>query len=74
MFYKALEKCPYICFPGDGEWCTWIPDGPCDKDCGGGKLWKTRKCECPAPMNGGKDCEGRNRKFWPCNDHPCPSK
>lgn len=48
----------------DGGWSGF---GACSKVCGGGI--QTRLCTNPAPVNGGKDCEGSASKA--CNAQPC---
>jgi len=40
----------------DGGWGHWSPYGACSVDCGGGLRNRTRCCDNPWPMNGGKDC------------------
>lgn len=39
-----------------GGWGHWSPYGACSVDCGGGLRNRTRCCDNPWPMNGGKDC------------------
>lgn len=54
--------------PVDGG---WTPFGECSTTCEEGK--KTRKCENPAPANGGKDCVGSPNES--CNKRiACPKK
>ena len=71
---SMLLKSVNAWFSEDGGWCPWKPEGTCSKTCGGGIIWKRRKCECPAPGNGGKPCPGPQSKYWPCNEDPCPRK
>ena len=40
----------------DGGWGHWSPYGACSVDCGGGLRNRTRCCDNPWPMNGGRDC------------------
>ena len=47
--------------PLDGEWGAWTPWTQCPQKCGipgGTVLKRTRLCNRPPPMNGGKQCVG----------------
>ncbi len=57
----------------DGGWSGWITLKSCSLTCGGGLLSRTRYCESPAPMNGGKDCVGHFQESVECNPQPCPT-
>ncbi|XP_078361829.1 uncharacterized protein LOC144646163 isoform X3 [Oculina patagonica] len=58
--------------PVNGGWSKWSKWSPCNKSCRGGKKIKSRKCDNPAPANGGKKCKGRKTKAKKCNKKiPC---
>ena len=60
-----------IC-PVDGKLSDWSAFSACDKPCGGGKRFRTRQCNNPPPVFGGKPCEGQTREEQECNSHVCP--
>lgn len=60
-----------IC-PVDGRFSEWSAFTKCDKTCGGGKRVRTRDCNDPPPVFGGKNCEGETRQEEVCNVEPCP--
>nr|QNH72418.1 toxin candidate TRINITY_DN34308_c0_g1_i1 [Pachycerianthus maua] len=51
----TTAECP---IPRDGHWSRWSKWGDCSVTCNDGKRERTRKCDDPAPMHGGKDCIG----------------
>ena len=55
----------------DGNWGPWSTFGGCSKTCGGGMKYRKRKCDNPAPANGGMDCQGSSNEAQHCNVHPC---
>jgi len=57
--------------PVNGGWGKFGPWGECSVSCGGGTKMKTRKCDSPAPSNGGKDCKGKSVKTKRCNKKIC---
>ncbi|KAL9980069.1 hypothetical protein ACROYT_G008610 [Oculina patagonica] len=58
--------------PVNGGWSKWSNWSACSKLCRGGKKIKSRKCDNPAPANGGKKCKGRKTKAKKCNKKiPC---
>ncbi|XP_013387914.1 SCO-spondin [Lingula anatina] len=59
--------------PVDGGWSEWTDWMCCSKTCGGGETVRQRFCNSPAPLNGGKDCEGPCFEIKPCNTHECPA-
>ena len=45
---------------------------PCNTSCGGGVMMKVRSCTNPRPQGkDGKDCEGIDKQYFPCNEKPC---
>ncbi|XP_041369628.1 A disintegrin and metalloproteinase with thrombospondin motifs 16-like [Gigantopelta aegis] len=58
----------------DGGWSNWDAEWSlCSRSCGGGVRTKTRKCNSPKPLFGGKPCEGFEAKAELCNMQPCAS-
>ena len=55
-----------------GGWSEWTMSGTCSASCGNGTQKYTRKCDNPAPENGGDDCKGDSTKTEPCNAGACP--
>lgn len=60
-----------IC-PIDGKFSEWSSFSACDRSCGGGKQFRTRRCNNPPAVFEGKPCEGPSRQEQPCNTHECP--
>ena len=55
--------------PVDGNWGSWGSWSSCASDC---KKTKTRSCNNPAPVNGGKTCSGSNQSKMTCEGGDCP--
>lgn len=47
----------------DGRWGCWSEWSPCDASF---KTRRTRECNNPSPMNGGKPCEGQQEEEEDC--------
>ncbi|KAJ7382182.1 hypothetical protein OS493_036615 [Desmophyllum pertusum] len=60
-----------IC-PIDGKFGEWSGFAACDKPCGGGKQVRTRQCNNPPAVFGGKPCEGPAKEEQDCNTQVCP--
>ncbi|CAG2209647.1 Coadhesin,Hemicentin-1,Thrombospondin-2,Mucin-like protein [Mytilus edulis] len=65
--------------PIDGSWSVWTSWSSwstCTKSCGTGDQVrnKTRSCNNPSPLNGGKQCPGLTTGIErrQCNTNPCP--
>ena len=64
----------------DGSWSPWGQEtlGACSVTCGTGKqtVTRTRKCDNPAPSNGGKTCPGESKeeKQQECKMKDCSGK
>ncbi|XP_059207613.1 A disintegrin and metalloproteinase with thrombospondin motifs 2-like [Centropristis striata] len=56
----------------DGGWGTWSPYGSCSRSCGGGVRFRARRCDSPAPANGGRTCFGHSYEFSLCSQDECP--
>ena len=62
-----LEPCSV-----DGNWGLWKQWSNCSQECGGGRRMRLRECNNPAPVQGGKMCEGRGQEEGDCNNQECP--
>ena len=52
----------------DGNWGAWTIHS-CDSTCRG---FKTRRCDDPPPVRGGKTCAGADREqYGDCTGHHC---
>lgn len=58
--------------PIDGGWGPYGSWSECTATCGGGFRLRQRKCDDPAPQNGGVDCIGCSIDYEICNTQPCP--
>ena len=57
----------------NGGYGAWTSYGPCSKTCGAGTQTRSRPCNNPAPLNGGKNCSslGPAKESKPCNIEMC---
>ncbi|XP_052814136.1 coadhesin-like [Mya arenaria] len=55
-----------------GSWGAWTMYSTCSQSCGEGVSVRTRRCDNPAPGNGGAPCNGLAHQFVICNEGPCP--
>ena len=69
---KDSKPCFLKICPVDGKFSEWTGFSACDKECGGGKQFRTRQCNNPPAVFGGKPCEGSTREEQECNKEPCP--
>ncbi|XP_023210994.1 A disintegrin and metalloproteinase with thrombospondin motifs 6-like isoform X2 [Centruroides sculpturatus] len=60
--------------PVDGGWSAWSNFGPCSSDCSTsrntdavGVMISTRRCNNPRPVNGGRYCQGADRRVRICD-------
>lgn len=56
----------------DGIWSDWSEVSECSVTCGGGVQKMERSCNNPAPLHGGKPCEGDKTQTQKCNEQACP--
>ena len=67
------QECNTNPCPVDGGLSEWSEFGLCSKTCGVGQQNRSRSCSNPAPLNGGKACEGALEETRDCNIEECPS-
>lgn len=73
LYCSHLPPCPVPKQPAqDGGWSQWGGWGECSAPCGGGYRMRKRRCDDPAPMNGGMECGGCHIDWEMCNAHACP--
>ena len=48
----------------DGKWGDWSPWSVCESNC---KKTRSRSCDNPVPVNGGRDCVGEGRNITDCS-------
>merc|ERR1719193_604376 len=66
--YCNTQRCS-----NDGNWGAWSSYGQCSKTCGMGLKTRTRKCNNPAPLAGGRKCAGTDKEDVACQKKPCPA-
>jgi len=69
--YCAMETCSEV-VSVDGNWGDWSSWSACSVTCGSGSKSRSRSCDNPAPVLGGKDCSGDAAQQVDCNDGVCP--
>lgn len=73
MYCQQLPPCPEPRQPAlDGGWGPWGGWSECTAMCGGGYRFRRRKCDDPAPQNGGLECSGADVDYEVCGVHACP--
>ncbi|XP_055329397.1 SCO-spondin-like [Paramacrobiotus metropolitanus] len=65
-----LRVCNF-CKMVDGGWSDWGKWSECSASCGGGLRYKSRSCDNPTPMYGGRYCPGDHFKLEACNTVSC---
>jgi len=51
----------------DGGWSKWSPWSDCGGRCGVGERKRTRTCDQPKPLNGGRKCPGISQQTRSCS-------
>ncbi|XP_078492803.1 SCO-spondin [Ciona intestinalis] len=69
--FQAFRPCFITSCPRDGSWSPWQPWSACSQRCGGGVHARTRSCDSPSPLNGGRECPGVCSETKVCNPMPC---
>lgn len=58
--------------PVNGNWGDWSDCGACSVTCGTGRCSRRRRCDSPAPANGGSYCTGPSDVSESCTTLPLP--
>lgn len=81
FIFKAFTKFKYENVQFDfllskehGNWSEWSQWTYCSESCGGGVNVRRRKCDNPAPYNGGDYCAGSGNDTKSCNQFRCSGK
>ena len=66
------------CISANGNWGMWGSWSGCLSECGDSTQLRTRNCDDPAPVNGGRTCsiamDGLGeRESRACQNAPCPT-
>ncbi|KAK3087562.1 hypothetical protein FSP39_007553 [Pinctada imbricata] len=56
---------------GDGNWGEWGEWSSCPLSCDSQNISRTRSCDSPSPLNGGKECLGSGKETIDCLIHGC---
>ena len=74
MSKKFLNlKCSFFVLV-NGRYTHWSEWGMCDQACGVGNQTRMRNCSDPAPLNGGKPCDGDSVEIKHCKIKECAGK
>lgn len=66
MYYLQKYFLGIVETPTDGGWSRWSAWGHCSVSCGTGKVSRSRLCNNPTPLHGGRFCEGDPIEWKPC--------
>ncbi|KAH9508045.1 Hemicentin-1 [Bulinus truncatus] len=68
----AIQDCNTRPCPVDGGWGEWTNYSDCSSSCGSGTSKRTRQCDSPVSLHGGKDCVGPDINSKKCEIVKCP--
>ncbi|XP_033639593.1 uncharacterized protein LOC117300041 isoform X3 [Asterias rubens] len=68
-----IKPCNTDPCPVNGNWTSWTLWSECDRSCGGGTQYRSRRCSNPLPKNGGLPCGDTKEQLETlmCNTQPC---
>ena len=58
----------------DGQWSDWDSWSACTVTCGNGTKLRSRRCDDPEPLNGGRNCTGKSEETAECATWNCPGE
>ena len=61
-----------LCSVDSGGWGDWSAWSYCSATCGRGKMERSRQCDSPEPVGGGKPCVGLLTQQKDCSIRECP--
>lgn len=73
VFIAKTTVLKIFVFPVNGGWSPWSQWSECSSRCGKGQQKRTRVCNNPVPLNGGKPCPGSAVHKAECTSI-CPGK
>ncbi|OWF39337.1 coadhesin-like [Mizuhopecten yessoensis] len=70
---RDSRRCTSRQCPQHGGWSLWGSWNKCPVTCGVGQRTRTRECNSPRPLFGGRRCDGRAEEVLRCDaGRPCP--
>lgn len=73
IFLKGPSS-PYLLIVVHGLWGTWSGWSECSVTCGEGMRSRNRKCDSPAPLGDGDQCNGEETEVVICTAGTCTSR
>ena len=71
---RQIRVCNLNPCPVHGGYSAWGNFSVCSKSCQNGTKFRTRTCDKPRPLHGGRNCSrlGPSLEVLACNEFPCP--
>ncbi|ESO92403.1 hypothetical protein LOTGIDRAFT_120936 [Lottia gigantea] len=69
---QSLVVTWYFSIEVNGAWSLWGEWGDCSVTCEDGIRTRTRQCNHPPALHGGRPCKGEDQQTKPCTLSQCP--